>query len=127
MIKNPFYRKTIGTKLLVSALLTFVLPELAAARAIESEISDLGTHIENVAKPGTMNDAGKSEFIAAPIPLINPTVGTGLAAVGAYLFTVDAGSQSSFIGMGVDIRTMDLGHSGPRNRFTSDRIVTSSM
>ncbi len=104
MIKNPFHRETISAKLLVCALLTFGLPELAAARAIESEISDLGTHIENVAKPDTINgagnDAGKSEFIAAPIPLINPTVGTGLAAVGAYLFMVDAGSQSSFVGVG---------------------------
>lgn len=40
------------------------------------------------------------EFIAAPIPFSNPTIGDGLAAGGAWLFYSDPESSTSSIGLG---------------------------
>jgi hypothetical protein len=38
--------------------------------------------------------------VAAPIPFRNPTIGTGLALGGGYLFKDEAGSATSFLGAG---------------------------
>jgi hypothetical protein len=39
-------------------------------------------------------------FVAAPIPFRNPTIGTGLALGGGYLFKDEARSATSFLGLG---------------------------
>lgn len=39
--------------------------------------------------------------IALPIPLSDPTLGVGLTLVGGYLFQLDAGSETSFVGIGL--------------------------
>ena len=39
-------------------------------------------------------------FVAAPIPFRNPTIGTGLALGGGYLFKDEATSATSFLGAG---------------------------
>ncbi|MCT8161528.1 BamA/TamA family outer membrane protein [Pseudoruegeria sp. SHC-113] len=43
-------------------------------------------------------------FVAAPIPLSNPTIGSGLVVVAGYLFDSDSESDTSFFGLG-GIRT----------------------
>ncbi|MFN0115591.1 MAG: BamA/TamA family outer membrane protein [Paracoccaceae bacterium] len=41
---------------------------------------------------------GKGSIIVAPIPLKNPVLGNGVIATGSYLFKLDEGSDTSFIG-----------------------------
>ena len=48
--------------------------------------------------------------IVAPIPLADPTLGTGLVLAGGYLFNADADSSSSYLGLGA-LRT-DTGSIG---------------
>lgn len=38
-------------------------------------------------------------FFVAPIPVSNPTIGSGLLGVGGYLFKMDEGSGTSFLGL----------------------------
>lgn len=38
----------------------------------------------------------ENELVVAPIPIVNPTFGTGLALGGMYLYQIDEGSQPSF-------------------------------
>jgi outer membrane protein assembly factor BamA len=47
------------------------------------------------------NDAGfkTGSFILAPIPIKSPSIGTGLALAGSYLFKFDKESDTSFIGV----------------------------
>jgi outer membrane protein assembly factor BamA len=40
------------------------------------------------------------ELVVAPVPILNPTFGTGLAAIGMYLYQLDEGSQPSFTAAG---------------------------
>ncbi len=47
-----------------------------------------------------LDDEDKNELVVAPIPILNPTFGTGLAAVGMYLFQIDEESQPSFVAAG---------------------------
>jgi outer membrane protein assembly factor BamA len=47
-----------------------------------------------------LDDEDKNELVVAPIPIVNPTFGTGLAAVGMYLYKLDEGSQESFTAAG---------------------------
>lgn len=42
----------------------------------------------------------EGDFIVAPIPLVNPTLGYGLIAAAAYLKKLDPDSQASYIGAG---------------------------
>ncbi|MGI1660913.1 BamA/TamA family outer membrane protein [Palleronia sp. KMU-117] len=44
---------------------------------------------------------GAGSFVAVPIPVNDPTFGTGLVLGGGYLFKADEGSNTSFIGGGV--------------------------
>jgi outer membrane protein assembly factor BamA len=44
----------------------------------------------------TLDDEKKNELVVAPIPIVNPTFGTGLALGGMYLYQLDEGSQPSF-------------------------------
>jgi len=48
----------------------------------------------------TLDDEKKNELVVAPIPVVNPTFGTGLALLGMYLFQLDEGSQPSFVAAG---------------------------
>jgi len=45
----------------------------------------------------TLDDENKNELVVAPIPIVNPTFGAGLALGGMYLYHLDEGSQPSFI------------------------------
>ncbi|MCP4898630.1 MAG: BamA/TamA family outer membrane protein [bacterium] len=45
-------------------------------------------------------DEQDREFVVAPVPILNPTLGTGLAAVAMYLYQLDEGSQPSFTAAG---------------------------
>ena len=47
-----------------------------------------------------LDDEDKNELVAAPIPIVNPTFGYGLAAVAMYLYKLDEGSQQSFTAAG---------------------------
>ncbi|ESQ15812.1 MAG: hypothetical protein N838_28365 [Thiohalocapsa sp. PB-PSB1] len=44
---------------------------------------------------------GAGAPIVLPIPLSDPTLGVGLTMVGGYLFQIDAGSETSFAGIGL--------------------------
>ncbi|MCK4776238.1 MAG: BamA/TamA family outer membrane protein [Candidatus Krumholzibacteria bacterium] len=43
----------------------------------------------------------RRNFVAAPIPIVNPTLGEGLGAIAMYLYKMDEESQSSYTGAGV--------------------------
>ncbi|WP_380055328.1 BamA/TamA family outer membrane protein [Falsihalocynthiibacter sp. SS001] len=67
---------------------------------------------DTVKMEGTDSPVGFSQggFVVAPIPIKNPTLGTGLALGGGYLFNLDEESASSYLGLG-GFRT-DNGSSG---------------
>jgi len=44
----------------------------------------------------TLDDENKNELVVAPIPIVNPTFGVGLALGGMYLYQLDEESQPSF-------------------------------
>jgi hypothetical protein len=44
----------------------------------------------------TLDEEKQNELVVAPIPIVNPTFGTGLALGGMYLYQLDEGSQPSF-------------------------------
>lgn len=54
------------------------------------------TSVEHAESIGFTNGG----FVAAPIPIKNPTLGAGLALGGGYLFNLDEGSSNSFLGLG---------------------------
>ena len=59
---------------------------------------------EDVHEEGKKGDEKKKrdgDFIYAPIPMSNPTYGTGLAVGAVYLYDLDAGSQASLTGVAV--------------------------
>lgn len=72
------------------------------------------TLAQNVASTGSIGKASsvgtedekkeigftKGGFVAAPIPIKNPTLGTGLALGGGYLFNLDESSANSYLGLG---------------------------
>jgi hypothetical protein len=97
-LTNSFHRKRlrglVGTGgLAIAAALS---PSYAVSQSpIHQSTLDHSTHTAE--KPVGLSNGS---FIAAPIPIQNPTVGTGLALGGGYLFTLDEESQASFIGIG---------------------------
>ena len=48
----------------------------------------------------SLDDEKKDEIVVAPIPIVNPTFGVGLALDGMYLYQLDEGSQPSFTAAG---------------------------
>ena len=44
----------------------------------------------------SLDDENKNEIVVAPIPIVNPTFGAGLALGGMYLYQLDETSQPSF-------------------------------
>jgi hypothetical protein len=72
---------------------------LCAAPVLASDIVDGQVQLiprEDAATIGFSNGS----FVAAPIPFRNPTIGTGLALGGGYLFKDEARSATSFLGLG---------------------------
>ncbi len=47
-----------------------------------------------------LDDENKNELVVAPIPVINPTIGAGLAVAAIYFYQLDEGSQPSFTAVG---------------------------
>jgi outer membrane protein assembly factor BamA len=78
---------------------------IALAAALLLAASPLAAQHEAVTE--TLKDAEeippislKGSWVAVPIPVSNPTIGTGLAAGVAYLFRLDEKSKSSLVGGG---------------------------
>ncbi len=87
---------------LVGVLLVFTISvstKEVSARGVEDELSDVSDQIKSIQHLES-DEKSEFDFIAAPVPIGNPTVGTGIAGVGAFLFQVDPKSQSSFVGFG---------------------------
>ena len=82
---------------LVLALLVFAAINLVALPA-----SAQADHASHVTKKIDKVHGGKKfgHFVAFPIPIINPTIGYGLAAAAAYLYKFDEKSQTSGTGIG---------------------------
>ena len=47
----------------------------------------------------TLDDEKKNELVVAPIPIVNPTFGAGLAALGMYLYHLDDLLPSAGLGL----------------------------
>lgn len=62
--------------------------------AQESNLTDVAEEAESL-RAG--KDAG--ERVVAPVPVINPTIGAGLAGVAMKLYSMDEGSQPSCTGL----------------------------
>jgi outer membrane protein assembly factor BamA len=75
------------------ALLTLLA--VGPARAQEEYLQNQGEHAEAV-----RSGERAGEFVVAPIPIVNPTLGTGLAAVAMYLYQIDEDSYPSLTGIG---------------------------
>ncbi len=70
-----------------------------AAQAQDAATEDTGAADPPQAEKKTGFGAGS--FVAVPIPVNNPTFGTGVVLGGGYLFKADEKSDTSFIGGGV--------------------------
>lgn len=84
--------KTVQFLIVNLAVIVFLGSPLQAQ---ESNLTDVAEEAESL---GAGKDAG--EWVVAPIPVVNPTIGAGLAGVAMYLYSVDEGSQPSFTGVG---------------------------
>ncbi len=81
-LKHPFF---------VSLLVLIVAPALAQQTDLFEDETKL---LE------TLDDEKKNELVVAPIPIVNPTFGIGLAVGGMYLYQLDEESQPSFTAAG---------------------------
>lgn len=87
-------------KLIVQTVATLAAIGLCASTGLaQTSISDESV---SVVTEGTQSNIGFSNgsFIAVPIPFSNPTLGSGLAAGVAWLFSADENSSTSSIGLG---------------------------
>lgn len=76
-----------------------LLALLASSNALsqEGELFESETELlEALGEEKADADGSKNELVAAPVPIINPTFGNGLALLGIYLYDLDEGSQPSF-------------------------------
>ena len=80
--------------LLAAALVATVAGQAFATDIIDGQVKLIPR--EESATIGFTNGS----FVAAPIPFRNPTIGTGLALGGGYLFKDEARSATSFLGAG---------------------------
>jgi outer membrane protein assembly factor BamA len=67
----------------------------AAQDSLQVQLSSPATEVDQ-----TSTGIRSGSFIVAPIPIENPTIGTGLALGAGYLFTLDAGSDPSTLALG---------------------------
>ena len=93
-------RISAGTRTFVAARLCalagLALPLCAAADeplTVESQITVSPAE-------GVKEEAGGVNYVVAPIPISNPTIGTGLAVTGMILYDVDPRSPVSFTALG---------------------------
>jgi hypothetical protein len=77
-------------------LLIAAVPAGAIAQTIEPDAPVDGAGAVGSSAIGWTNGS----FFVAPIPLSNPTIGSGLVLGGGYLFTIDAESNPSSVGVG---------------------------
>jgi hypothetical protein len=82
-------------------LLSLFLMLLAMPAAVAAQLQPTQEPIDRIAKTGS-NAIGwtRGSFVVAPIPLSNPTIGSGLILGAGYLFTIDEGSNPSSVGIG---------------------------
>ncbi|TNF59017.1 MAG: hypothetical protein EP307_11155 [Rhodobacteraceae bacterium] len=95
MRESPMSMRRIGNGM--AGLLSVLAFMAASPGAAEDEAS----HLLEDAMTATQDAPvgfGRGSLIVAPIPLKSPALGNGLIAAGGYLFTFDAGSDTSFIG-----------------------------
>jgi hypothetical protein len=93
----------------------FGLPRYGRSSGLFAALLALGTGFGALAQEGSIQGNldvspsaaerstlgfGEGSFIAVPIPFNNPTFGAGLALGAGYLFQQDAGSATSFLGIG---------------------------
>ena len=76
--------------------------ELAAQEAERQEIERVLAPVQAVGQQERERD-----FVVLPIPLSNPTVGTGLAGVGLWIYELDEESPPSRTAVGVAITDQD--------------------
>lgn len=73
---------------------------VATAYETQAETNPSTQAAKEAAKIGESETGIKAgSFILAPIPIQSPSIGTGLVAVGAYLFKTDKDSNTSFFGV----------------------------
>ena len=78
---------------------------LTALAALPAAAEDAGSRLMGAGLPdqGQIADTplgfGNGSIVVAPIPLSNPTLGSGLILGGGYLFQFDEGSDTSFFGL----------------------------
>lgn len=81
----------IGTCLLITMMIVHADDELGPA---DQEVS-LPDGDVTESQPSGRGANGKSDWIAAPVPFSNPTIGTGLGGVAGYLFPISAQDKES--------------------------------
>ncbi len=70
----------------------------ALSRPAVAQEDHVRREVEQVETVASTKKSG--DFVIAPIPILNPTLGVGLALGGAYLFQIDEGSYPSLVGGG---------------------------
>jgi outer membrane protein assembly factor BamA len=79
-----------------AALFVFTAATPGAAQdSLQVQLSSPATEVDH-----TSTGFRSGSFIVAPIPIEDPTIGTGLALGAGYLFTLDAGSDPSTLALG---------------------------
>lgn len=93
------YIAVLGRGLLAFLHQIFGFFACAVGAFAQGGVADIATsNFEN--EPQASFGFKNGSFIAAPIPISDPTLGSGLVVVGGYLFNNDANSATSYIGFG---------------------------
>jgi hypothetical protein len=83
----------------------------AAAIAVATNTDDIGREEVELPDASTTRDTTRA-FVMMPIPVSNPTIGTGLGAIAMYMYTLDEGSPpsaSALVGMYTDTDSWMVG------------------
>ena len=86
--KSAKCRQSVNAKILLAALCLWISVGVAAAQSNVGELSRDIPSIDEELEKATADRSGN--FVAVPIPFSNPALGTGLAAVAAYMFRLDS-------------------------------------
>jgi hypothetical protein len=85
--------------LFIQMLLPMVLWTAIGSNPVVAQQNNTSAATDTLEKAGEAElGFGNGSFIVAPIPLKDPTLGTGLVLTAGYLFKADAGSDTSFVG-----------------------------
>jgi Omp85 superfamily domain len=71
-----------------------------AMRCIADSPTPLATNADTNLDPATGAKSSGSNIVVAPIPISNPSIGSGLALAGLILYQMDEQSPASFTGLG---------------------------